>query len=242
MTSNQSRRVLITGASKGIGKAIAIALASSGFDVVCNARQSVTDVLDEIENAGGHGSSLIGDVTNREDIRNLISDDIARQGAYYGIVCNAGINKDSAFPALRDSDWDDVLSTSLNGFFNVVQPCVMPMIRRRDGGRIVTIASVAGLIGNRGQANYSAAKAGVIGATKSLAMELAKRNITVNCVAPGFIETNMTSGVSDDLIRQLVPMRRLGRAEEVASLVEYLFSPAASYITRQAISMNGGMV
>lgn len=155
---------------------------------------------------------------------------------------NAGLTRDGAFPALSDDDWDCVIDTSLGGFYNVLKPLIMPMVRAKQGGRIVTIASVSGLMGNRGQVNYSAAKAGLIGASKALALELAKRNITVNCVAPGLIDTDMITEEVQQHAMQLIPMQRMGKVDEVASLVKFLCSDEASYITRQVISVNGGMI
>jgi 3-oxoacyl-[acyl-carrier protein] reductase len=156
---------------------------------------------------------------------------------------NAGVNKDNAFPAMADDEWDSVINTDLTGFYNVLKPCVMPMISGRIKGRIIAISSVSGIIGNRGQVNYSAAKAGMIGAVKALAVELAKRGITVNAIAPGVIETDMIETISEfaDEVKKVIPMRRFGKAEEIASLVGYLMSEKASYITRQVISVNGGM-
>ena len=167
---------------------------------------------------------------------------MANDGTYYGVVCNAGIHKDNAFPGMSGEEWDSVLRTNLDGFYNVLHPLIMPMVRARNGGRIVVMSSVSGIMGNRGQVNYSASKGGLIAAAKALAVELAKRRITVNCVAPGLIETEMTEAIDADLVRDIVPARRMGRPEEVASLVAYLFSPDAEYITRQVISVNGGMV
>jgi 3-oxoacyl-[acyl-carrier protein] reductase len=167
--------------------------------------------------------------------------DVEQHGCYYGVVCNAGVARDNAFPAMPGEDWDLVLKTNLDGFYNVLNPLVMPMVQRRAPGRIVTLASVSGLIGNRGQVNYSAAKAGIIGATKALAIELAKRNITVNCVAPGLIDTDMLSEVPLDEALKLIPARRVGKPEEVAATVAFLMHADAAYITRQVISVNGGM-
>jgi 3-oxoacyl-[acyl-carrier protein] reductase len=162
-------------------------------------------------------------------------------GAYYGVVCNAGITADNAFPALSGEEWDTVIHTNLDSFYNVLQPIVMPMVRRRQPGRIVTMSSVSGIMGNRGQVNYSAAKAGIIGASKALALELAKRDITVNCVAPGLIDTDMTHELPMDEIKRMIPARRVGKPEEVAATVAFLLSEPAAYITRQVISVNGGL-
>ncbi len=236
------RRALVTGASRGIGRAIALALAEDGFDVACNARGDVEDIVTEIRSRGGAASALPGDVSDRNAIRAVLDRDLADRGAFYGVVCNAGAHADAAFPALTEAEWDDVLRTNLDSFFNVVQPCVMPMIRLRDGGRIVAMSSISGIAGNRGQVNYSAAKAGLIGAVKSLAVELGKRRITVNCVAPGIVGTDMTRSTSDEIVERLVPLRRKGTPEEVASLVRYLFSDLAAYVTRQVLSVNGGMI
>ena len=235
-----SRRALVTGSSRGIGHAIARALARSGFAVTvhCRAARAEADAL-----ATELGARVLQfDVTDRAACRAALEGDVAEAGPYYGIVCNAGIVRDNVFPALSAADWDSVIDTSLDGFFNVVHPLVMPMVRARQGGRIVTIASVSGVVGNRGQVNYSAAKAGVIGATKALAVELASRGITVNCVAPGLIETDMSAHVGRDEALRAVPMRRAGRTEEVAAVVDFLMSDAASYVTRQVIGVNGGLV
>lgn len=237
------RSVLVTGASKGIGKAIAFKLGAAGFPVTVHYgrdREGADEVLVSIEEAGGQGRVLGFDVADRDATKSVLEADIAEHGAYWGIVVNAGIARDNAFPALDDQDWDQVLTTNLDGFFNVVHPLTMPMIRRRDGGRIVTISSVSGIVGNRGQVNYSAAKAGIIGATKALAVELATRNITVNCVAPGVIETAMIDKAPIEEILKMIPMGRIGRPEEVSGIVGFLMSDEASYITRQVISVNGG--
>ncbi|HAU5566271.1 TPA: 3-oxoacyl-ACP reductase FabG [Serratia fonticola] len=242
-----TRSVLVTGASKGIGRAIALRLAQDGFNVVVHyhrdaagAQQTLADITD----AGGVGRTLQFDVADREATRTAIENDIAEHGAYYGVVNNAGITRDGAFPALTEDEWDSVIHTNLDSFYNVIHPCVMPMIGLRQGGRIVTLSSVSGIMGNRGQVNYSAAKAGIIGATKALAIELAKRKITVNCIAPGLIDTGMTDlepMVIDEALK-IIPMKRMGAAEEVAGLASYLLSDIAGYVTRQVISINGGML
>ncbi|WP_052364855.1 3-oxoacyl-ACP reductase FabG [Halotalea alkalilenta] len=237
------RTILVTGASRGIGQAIASRLARDGFDLVVHARKeaSLDATCELLHGSEGAVRRLAFDVTDRAAARAALEADIERHGAYYGVICNAGISADGAFPALSDEDWDSVIDTGLGGFYNVIKPTVMPMIRRRAPGRIVVISSVSGVIGNRGQVNYSAAKAGVIGAAKALAVELAKRRITVNCVAPGLIDTGMTEGLDLDTLLQVVPMRRQGTPEEVASLVGYLCHADSGYLTRQVISVNGGM-
>ncbi len=238
------RSVLVTGASKGIGRAIAIKLGAAGFPVTVHFgqdRAGAEDTLKSIETAGGSGRVIGCDVADREATRQTLEADMATHGAYWGVVVNAGIARDKAFPGLKGPDWDQVLATNLDGFFNVLHPLAMPMIQRHDGGRIVTISSVSGIIGNRGQVNYSAAKAGIIGATKALAVELATRKITVNCVAPGIIETAMVGEASIEEIIKTIPMGRLGHPDEVSGIVGFLMSDEASYITRQVISVNGGI-
>ncbi|NVJ65655.1 MAG: 3-oxoacyl-ACP reductase FabG, partial [Gammaproteobacteria bacterium] len=228
----------------GIGQAIAEQLAKDGFDIAVHYnsdKASAESIAEDLKKHQVKTSVLGFNVSDREQTRAAIEKDIADNGAYYGIVCNAGITRDNAFPALSDDDWDSVIHTNLDGFYNVVHPAIMPMIRNRNGGRIVTMASVSGVIGNRGQVNYSASKAGLIGATKALAVELAKRKITVNCVAPGLIETKMADELVMDEILKAIPMRRVGNPEEVSGLVGFLMSDSASYITRQVISVNGGL-
>lgn len=240
------RRVLVTGASKGIGKATAILLASQGFNVQVHYHRDeigAIDTLTHIKTAGGLGDIIRFDIADREQCHEVLTGNIISHGAFYGIVSNAGISKDVVFPAMTDNDWDSVIHTNLDGFYHVLRPCVLPMIQARQGGRIITLASVSGIMGNRGQVNYSAAKAGIIGATKALALELAKRRITVNCVAPGLIETDMTADLMhQDKILEHIPAQRMGTPTEVAGLIAYLMSDIASYVTRQVISINGGLI
>ena len=227
---NEKRRVLVTGSSRGIGKAIAERLRADGFEVVTHSVRSA-------------GTDLQFDVSDREACRAVIGADIEKNGPYYGVVLNAGVNRDNVFPGMEDVEWNQVIDTDLGGFYNVLKPCVMPMIAAHFKGRIVAMSSVSGIIGNRGQVNYSAAKAGVIGAVKALAVELARRGITVNAVAPGLIETDMSDSLAEmrEEVKKAIPMRRLGKAEEVASVVSFLFRDEAAYVTRQVISVNGGL-
>ncbi len=223
------KRVLVTGSSRGIGKAIARRLAKDGFTVVTHAVKSPD-------------ADLHFDIANREETRRVLEADVEKNGPFFGVVLNAGVNADAPFPVLEDDMWDRVLRTDLDGFYNVLKPLVMPMITNRIRGRIVALSSVSGVAGNRGQVNYSAAKAGVIGAVKALAVELAKRGITVNAVAPGVIETEMAASIEEpELVRKAIPMRRFGTPEEVAGVVAFLFREEAAYVTRQVISVNGGL-
>ncbi|MGL4830517.1 MAG: 3-ketoacyl-ACP reductase FabG2 [Vibrio sp.] len=240
-----TRQVLVTGASKGIGRAIAIQLAKDGFSIVVHYmgdKTGAVQTLANIEHHGGTGRLLQFDISDRIQCREQIDADITTHGAYYGVVNNAGITRDTAFPAMCAQEWDSVIHTNLDSFYNVLHPCVMPMVQKRQGGRIVTLASVSGMMGNRGQTNYAAAKAGVIGATKSLALELAKRKITVNCVAPGLIDTGMVDEKVKEHALPQIPLLRMGQPEEVAGLVSYLMSDIAGYVTRQVISINGGLI
>jgi len=244
MTATQDP-ILVTGSSRGIGRAIALRLARAGFDIVlhCRARRDEAEAVQaQIQALGRQARILQFDVAERAACRQVLEADIEAHGAYYGVVCNAGLTRDGAFPALSEDDWDRVLRTNLDGFYNVLHPLCMPMIRRRQPGRIVCITSVSGLIGNRGQVNYSASKAGVIGAAKALAIELGKRRITVNCVAPGLIDTEIVDEqVPVEDILKMIPAARMGTPEEVAGAVNFLMSEEAAYITRQVLAVNGGL-
>lgn len=244
------KTVLVTGSSKGLGKAIAISLAKSGFNIVIHyhsdehgAKETASEIKSNAAALGQDIKTRIVqfDIADEITSQQVLEADINEHGAYYGVVCNAGVHCDAAFPAMTGDEWRKVVHTNLDGFYHVVHPLIMPMIQRRDGGRIVAISSVSGILGNRGQVNYSASKAGLIGAVKALALELAKRKITVNCVAPGIIETEMTAALPKDIVKQLVPMRRAGTDSEVAATVDFLFSQGANYITRQVISVDGGL-
>lgn len=240
-----ARSVLVTGSSRGIGRAAALRLAGDGYRLVLHGR-APSAALDEtaaaVAASGADVRCLHFDIADRAACAQAINADIEAHGAYYGVVCNAGLASDGAFPALSGDDWDRVLRSNLDGFYNVLHPLIMPMIRQRQGGRIVTLSSVSGITGNRGQVNYSASKAGIIGATKALATELASRRITVNCVAPGPIATDMVEDAMLEHILPMIPAGRLGEATEVAALIAFLFRDEAAYITRQVIGVNGGMV
>ncbi|NRD53088.1 MULTISPECIES: 3-oxoacyl-ACP reductase FabG [Corallococcus] len=239
------KTVLVTGSSRGIGRAIALRLARDGYDVVvhCRSKREEADaVAAQIREAGRESRVLQFDVADRAATQAALLSDVEAHGCYYGVVCNAGIARDNAFPAMTAEEWDGVIHTNLDAFYNVLNPLTMPLVRRKKPGRIVTLSSVSGLMGNRGQVNYSAAKAGIIGATKALAVELAKRDITVNCVAPGLIDTEMVPPEVLEEALKIIPARRMGKPEEVAAAVAFLMSEEAAYITRQVISVNGGMI
>ncbi|MET0182278.1 MAG: 3-ketoacyl-ACP reductase FabG2 [Caulobacterales bacterium] len=245
MSGERAKRpVLVTGASKGIGRAIALRLGREGYPVTVHYgadRTGAEAAAQVIKDAGGLADVLGFDVRDRAVVRGALEARLASQTPYWGVVLSAGLTRDNAFPSIEDDDWDAVLRTNLDGFYNVLQPLTMPMIRRRDGGRIIALSSVSGVMGNRGQVNYAASKAGVIGAVKSLALELAKRKITVNSIAPGFVDTGMTENIPEEAL-EAVPMKRMGTPEEIAALTAFLFSDEASYITRQVIGVNGGLI
>ena len=237
------KKVLVTGASRGIGRAIALAASDAGYQVTAHynkGKEEAQSLAKEILEKNGKVELIQFDVSNRNECREKLEKCSEENGAFWGIICNAGISADNAFPAMSDDEWDSVLRTDLDSFFNVIHPLIMPVCRRKEG-RIITVSSVSGIMGNRGQVNYSAAKAGIIGATKALALELASRSITVNCIAPGLIETSMLENVPLEKALPLIPMGRTGKPEEVAALAVFLLSESASYITRQVISVNGGM-
>lgn len=240
---NEGKTILVTGASGGIGRAISVAAAKAGYFVVCHynhGREKAEETLRQIEEAGGRGKLVQFDITNREDCRTKLESLLEELGTFWGVVSNAGITRDNVFPGMEDDDWDRVIHTNLDSFYNVLKPLIMPMCRKKKG-RIITISSVSGIIGNRGQTNYSASKAGLIGASKALALELAGRGITVNVIAPGVIETDMTKDMPADFVTSAIPMKRAGKPEEVASLATFLLSEESSYITKQVIAVSGGL-
>ena len=239
----EQKKILVTGASGGIGRAIAVDAAKAGYYVICHynsGRQRAEETLEQIEQLGAKGELIQFDISNASDCKAKLDEISEKYGALWGVVCNAGIACDGPFAGLSVDEWQRVVHTNLDGFYNVLNPLVLPMCRKKRG-RIVTISSVSGVTGNRGQVNYSASKAGIIGATKALAVELASRSITVNCIAPGVIETDMTKDAPMDKILQGVPMNRAGKPHEVSAVAVFLLSDAASYITRQVISVNGGL-
>lgn len=241
MADTKTKEILITGSSRGIGKATAKLLAKQGYKIVLHCNKNIDKAKSVQKEIGENSRILQFDISNREQTTEILTNDIAENGVYFGLVLNAGITKDNVFPAMEDDEWDSVINTNLNGFYNVVKPLILPMIQSRQKSRIVTLSSVSGLSGNRGQVNYSASKAGIIGATKALSLEVAKRGITVNCVAPGVIESDMTEDLPKDKVLDMIPMKRFGTAEEVANVIEFLISEKASYITGQVISVNGGL-
>lgn len=241
MADTKTKEILITGSSRGIGKATAKLLAKQGYKIVLHCNKNIDKAKSVQKEIGENSRILQFDISNREQTTEILTNDITENGVYFGLVLNAGITKDNVFPAMEDDEWDSVINTNLNGFYNVVKPLILPMIQSRQKSRIVTLSSVSGLSGNRGQVNYSASKAGIIGATKALSLEVAKRGITVNCVAPGVIESDMTEDLPKDKVLDMIPMRRFGTAEEVANVIEFLISEKASYITGQVISVNGGL-
>ncbi|MDR2701210.1 MAG: 3-oxoacyl-ACP reductase FabG [Spirochaetaceae bacterium] len=241
---NEEKKVLVTGASKGIGRAIAMAVSGAGYQVTAHyhkGKEAAENLQKEILQNGGKIELIQFDISNRDECQEKLDKWSEKNEAFWGIISNAGIAADDSFPGMSGEYWDSVLRTDLDSFYNVIHPLVLPICRKKKG-RIITISSVSGIMGNRGQVNYSAAKAGIIGATKALAVELASRSITVNCIAPGVIDTEMSRDVPMDIVLPSIPMGRTGKPEEVASVAVFLLSEQASYITRQVISVNGGMV
>ena len=241
---SNGKKVLVTGASKGIGRAIALAVSEAGYEITAHynkGKKEAESLEKEITQRDGKVELIQFDVSDREECREKLEEWTNENGAFWGIICNAGISADDSFPGMSGEYWDTVLRTDLDSFYNVLHPLMMPICRKKQG-RIITVSSVSGITGNRGQVNYSAAKAGIIGASKALAVELASRSITVNCIAPGIIETAMIQDAPLDKILPSIPMGRIGKPEEVAALAVFLLSESASYITRQVISVNGGII
>ncbi len=241
----QNKDVLITGASKGIGNAIAHRLIKDGYNVVLCYNSNTTfidDIEQRIKEHGVCARYLQFDITDRESASKILLEDIENYGAYYGIICNAGIHKDIPFPAMDEQSWDSVLNTNLNGIYNILQPIMMTLLRSKKLKRIITMSSVAAIAGNRGQTNYSASKGAIISFTKSLAIELGKRGITVNCIAPGAIDTEMLDDEVIEHAKKIITLKRLGHPKEIASVASFLLSDDASYITKQVLSVDGGMI
>ena len=238
---------LITGATRGIGKQIAMTLAKQGYNIALNYRkenEELENTKKEIENIGVQILAVKGDVANFEDCENFVKQVIERFGQIDVLVNNAGITKDMLLMRMKKEDFEQVIDTNLVGTFNVTKNVVPYMMKARSG-RIINISSVVGISGNAGQTNYSASKAGIIGFTKSLAKEIASRNILVNAVAPGFIETNMTDVLKDDVKQEIaknIPLKRMGTTQDVANVVKFLVSDDSSYITGQVINVDGGML
>lgn len=236
---------LVTGGSRGIGKATCIELAKNGYEVLINYNRNETaaqDTLDKVVEAGGEGALIQFDVTDRDQLKSAILNWREKNPDQYisALVNNAGIKNDNVLPLMNFEDWDTVVSTSLDGFFNVTKE-VLPMMLKKKNGQIVNVASVSGLMGFPGQTNYSAAKAGLIGATKALAIEVGRKNVRVNAVAPGFITTDMTDGIDDSKFIPNIPLRKFGEVEDVAKCIQFLISKDSAYITGEVISINGGL-
>ncbi|MEW9667598.1 3-oxoacyl-[acyl-carrier-protein] reductase [Ammoniphilus sp. 3BR4] len=242
----QNKVAVVTGASRGIGRSIALALAESGADVVVNyagSEQAAREVASEIEKLGRKALVVQADVADSEQVAQLIQQTIEAFGRVDVLVNNAGITRDNLLMRMKDDEWDDVIATNLKGVYNCIKAVTRPMMKQRSG-RIINISSVVAALGNAGQANYVAAKAGVIGLTKSVARELASRGITVNAVAPGFIETDMTAKLSEEIqsgLMNQIPLGRLGKPEDIAQMVRFLASDQSSYITGQTFHVDGGM-
>jgi len=237
------KAAIITGGSRGIGRAISIALGAIGYHVIINYKSNKSaaeETLDHVRKAGGSGDIIAFDISDADDTKKAMTE-ITQTSNIEVLVNNAGITADGLFIMMPEKDWHSVVDTALNGFYNVTKPVLKQMMRKKKGS-VVSIASVAGLIGNRGQANYAAAKAGIIAASKSISSEVARLGIRINVVAPGLIETEMIKDAPVDMIKKMIPMARIGKPEEVAAVVKFLCSEDASYITGQVISVNGGMI